>query len=285
MVRKHFPNVRLIANERNLGFAAAANQGIRRSQGRYILLLNPDILNHPASMDGLVQTFDRLSNAGALAPKLLGADGRIQSGYFRKYPSLGQVFFFHTFLTPFSEKSPLLIQKYFDDVRSDSVSVYPVTQIPGGCIMVPRAIIDTVGLLDEQFFLFYEDVDWCLRIRSSGKILYVQPEYSMTHLGARSYGQSDRIWMKARFALSLNMFVDKHGTFLERILTKCITFLNSLVIVILRKIQMSVITGSQRERIANSLLSHKLFLISFLGHYYPRLFASTVKRLSPEKWR
>lgn len=284
MVRNYFPAVRLIANERNLGFAAAANQGIRNASGRYILLLNPDIINHPGTLEGLVKTFDQLPDAGALAPKLLNADGSLQSGYFRKYPSVGQVLFFHTFLAPWSEKSSWLTRKYFEDVRHDADELYTVEQIPGGCIMVSREVVESVGLLDETFFLFYEDVDWCFRIRSSGKKLYVQPKYSMTHLGARSYEQSDRTWMKARFGLSLNLFIDKHGSLVQRIVTRALTFFNSLLIVILRRLQLSIVASSERDRIAKSLQSHKLLLVTFLEHYCPRFFPSNVERLLPEQW-
>jgi len=234
MVNSKFPDVRLIENKSNLGFAAGFNQGVREAQGRYLLILNPDILVREGALAVLFEALESNPEAGAVAPRLLNADGTMQKGYFRRYPSAMQVLLFYTFLAKYANRSQSLLSRYLEDSQESGRLISDVQQIPGGCMMLRREVIDTVGLMDESFLLFFEDVDYCYRMRKHGWKLQVVNTVSMVHLGGRSFRRLDPYWVFQRMTISLNAFVAKHGSLPLKIATFCATFGNSFFIFLFR---------------------------------------------------
>jgi|WetSurMetagenome_2_1015567.scaffolds.fasta_scaffold05961_5 GT2 family glycosyltransferase len=188
MIRQEFPDVRLIANTENAGFARANNQGIAISRGRYILLLNPDTIVIGKSIPAMAAFLDGNREAGAVGPKIRFPDGTIQYTCARNLPSL---------LTGFLDLSGLSYKFPKGRVTGSWQMGYwdhnderDVDAISGACMMVKREVIDRIGLLDEKYFMYGEDIDWCFRIKRGGwKIRYL-PTAEITHFA----GQSSRLY-------------------------------------------------------------------------------------------
>jgi len=182
-IKRDFPKVTIIANNENRGFAAANNQGIKKARGRYLLFLNPDTIVHPLSLDVLMNFMDGNSNAGACGPKLLNRDGTTQPST-RRFPTFRGALYRHTvlrFLGIFrSEYEKLLMKDFNYDGQAD------VDQLSGAALMVRRPVINEVGIMDENFFMFYEEVDLCYRLKQAGWRSVFIPEAVITHLSGRS---------------------------------------------------------------------------------------------------
>lgn len=185
-VRNKFPEVVVIANSQNLGFAAANNQGIEKSQSEYILLLNPDTIIHSDSLDILIEFMDKNEDVGICGPQLLNQDGTIQSSA-RYFPTFRGVLYRHTvirYLGLFKNEYKKWLMKNFDHKTKMDVD-----QVMGAALMIRQSIIEDIGVMDEQFFMYYEEVDLCFRIKQAGWRVVFMPEVVITHLGSQSSGQ------------------------------------------------------------------------------------------------
>jgi GT2 family glycosyltransferase len=183
MVRQRFPQACLIENAQNAGFAAANNQAIRQSQGRHVLLLNSDAQVCPGALQALVAFMEGHPRAGACGPRLLNADGTLQ-------PSC------HPMLTPGREFWRLLFlerlwpratypQRGWDRHRPRQVEV-----IKGACLLLRRAALKQVGLLDERYFMYSEEMDLCYRLLRAGWELWWVPSAAVGHHGQASTDQA-----------------------------------------------------------------------------------------------
>lgn len=183
MVRELFPHVKLISNQSNTGFPRANNQGIRASQGRYVLLLNPDTQVLNDALSAMVTHMDAYPRVGVLGPQLLNSDGTVQSSR-RRFPTLATAFVESTILQRYLPHSSLLQRYYCEDIPPNTIQ--EVDWVTGACMTVRRETIDEVGLLDEDYFMYSEELDWCFRIKKAGwKIVYL-PSARVVH----HYGQS-----------------------------------------------------------------------------------------------
>lgn len=185
MVQAEFPAVRLIQNTENLGFATATNQGLRIGEGRYLLLLNSDTLVHGDVLVESVRRMDAKSDIGMMGCKVLNEDGTTQMTCSR-YPSFVNLVLQTMGLNRL--QYPRWLQRYqmLDWDRNDEREV----DVISGCyLMVRRQTMDRVGLLDESFFLYGEETDWCRRCAEDGWRLVFSPVGSITHLGSGSSRQ------------------------------------------------------------------------------------------------
>lgn len=182
MVRNRFPQVRLIENADNIGFARANNQAIARSQGRYVLLLNSDTEVRPEAVETLVRFIDETPRAGGAGPYLLNADGTQQPSC---YP----------LLTPWREFWRLLFlervwrRATYDMARWDTTTPREVGVIKGACLLVRREALDQVGMLDPQYFMYSEELDLCYRLQQAEWHLYWVPGARVVHYGESSTRQ------------------------------------------------------------------------------------------------
>jgi GT2 family glycosyltransferase len=180
-VRARWSPVRVVDAGDNLGFARANNLGIRRTFGELILLLNPDTIVPPGAIDALVGALDARPDAAAVGPRLVDAEGRAELSFGRM-------------ISPLSE----LRQKVFvkgHDRRLPGISHYveratrrarSVDWVSGACLLVRRADAEAVGLLDERYFMYAEDVDFCAALRSRGRLVLFTPDVEVTHLRGKS---------------------------------------------------------------------------------------------------
>jgi N-acetylglucosaminyl-diphospho-decaprenol L-rhamnosyltransferase len=186
MLEKEFPQVRLIANGENLGFTVGNNQGIAISRGRYILLLNPDTEIVGDVLTTMVEYMDDHPQVGALGPKLLNPDGSIQSSR-RRFPTLATAFLESTILQQWFPDNAVLRRYYIHDRPDDEVQ--EVDWVTGACLLVRRETMEEVGLLDEGFFMYSEELDWCRRIKAQGWEIAYLPTAEVTHHGGQSSEQ------------------------------------------------------------------------------------------------
>ncbi|MDH7480866.1 MAG: glycosyltransferase family 2 protein [Armatimonadota bacterium] len=206
MVEREFPQVKLIKNTSNLGFSRAANIGIKASKGRYILLLNPDSEVQPGALSVLVKFADSNPRAGLFGPKILNADGSLQSSA-RRFPTPLAALFRNTFLGRLFPNNQYVKQYLMADW--DHSSPREVDWLSGAALMLRREMLDEIGLLDERFFMYCEDVDIAYRAKQKGwKAIYF-PEAKIVHFLAKSSDQAPNK-MILTFHQSMYAFYKKH---------------------------------------------------------------------------
>jgi GT2 family glycosyltransferase len=183
MLKEKFPQVAIIQNDHNVGLGKASNQGIEITQGRYILLLNNDTIVNGPSLDAMVEFLDSHPGAAAAGGRLLNPDGSVQSCY-NKFPSLREEFLIATRLGElFWAGFPAII----DDEHIRSVS-----WLGSACLMLRRAALDQVGLLDEEYFIYGDEADLQARLKHAGWEIYYLPHVSTIHYGGGSMNRWGR---------------------------------------------------------------------------------------------
>jgi GT2 family glycosyltransferase len=184
MVREKFPQVRLIANKSNRGFSGATNQALKEAEGKCSLLLNPDTLILEGAIEKMVQFMEKHPEAGALGCKLLNPDRTLQPSC-KSFPNFLNLFFESLSLDKLFPKSRLFGRYYMS--YWDHNDVREVDQPMGSCLMVRKEVIDKVGLIDEQFFCFFDEVDWCYRIKKEGFKIFFTPEARIIHYRGQTF--------------------------------------------------------------------------------------------------
>jgi N-acetylglucosaminyl-diphospho-decaprenol L-rhamnosyltransferase len=205
-VAQRFPAVHLIRNSANVGFAGANNQGIAASTGEYVLLLNSDTLVPPGTVASLVRFMSEHSRVGACGPRLLRPDGTPQPYAYGGDPTLAYLLR--------RGLGRLLLGRSLHDWTTDRM--LEVDWVSGACLLLRRAALEQVGLLDGQFFMYFEDNDLCLRLRRAGWLIYYAPGSAITHLGGQSLRRNPPA--QAAYQNSLRYFYAKHYGPAERVL-------------------------------------------------------------------
>ncbi|MCX6346035.1 MAG: glycosyltransferase family 2 protein [Armatimonadetes bacterium] len=177
--------VQLIKNSKNLGFGMAHNQSISRSNGRYVMLLNPDCrLLEPDVLGKMAAYFDAQPNIGMMGPKIMNLDNTLQYSA-RHYPNMIAGIFRHTFFGKLFPKNRFVRNYLMTDWAHDQVT--DIDWLSGAALMVRRETFKQIGLLDERFFMYCEDVDWCRRAHTGGWRVVYFPMTSISHrIGAAS---------------------------------------------------------------------------------------------------
>lgn len=202
MVRTEFPQVELIANQTNAGYAKAINQVIALSKSPFILILNSDTEVKKDSIHKMLKFMVEHETIGAVGPKLLNPDGSIQPSYNRKFPGLltviGETLFTSSIKYALHKnryvKNYLIKQMYGHHNVNQEVG-----WTGGACLLVRRKSVDEIGVMDENFFFFYEEMEWCLRMKKGGWKVYYLPEAEVVHH-----------WGKSAERVSDRMFIESH---------------------------------------------------------------------------
>lgn len=201
-IARRFPSVHILRNHANRGFAAAVNQGVERSAGKYVCLLNNDARLPQDSLGPLVDYLEANPDAGIVAPQLLHEDGRRQHS-FANIPSLATELLNKSLLR-------LFFPRRFPSKRQEYAEPIDVESVIGACLMIRRDLIRRIGVLDERFFLFLEETDWCLRARAAGSRVVFVPGSRVVHLQGRTRA---KVATRARieYVRSLFSFFRKHN--------------------------------------------------------------------------
>lgn len=183
MVAANFPSAHLIRNTENFGFSKANNQAIAVSKGRYVLLLNSDAAIHPGALDSLVAFADSRPKIGIIGPKVLNPDGSLQFSC-RRFPSMWAGFFRNTLLGHFFPRNRYSREYLMGDF--DHKQPREVDWVSGCAMLLRREMIDSIGALDERFYMYCEDVDICSRAWDAGYQVQFYPDAVVTHAIGRS---------------------------------------------------------------------------------------------------
>jgi GT2 family glycosyltransferase len=186
MVRQEFPQVRLIASSENLGYAGGNNVGAAAAQGRYLFLLNPDTIVKPGALAHMVAYMDGHPQAGALGPQLLWPDGGVQSSR-RRFPTPGSLFWESTLLGQWFPHNRHIQRYHFMDRAEDEPQA--VDWVVGAAILIRRDAWQQVGPLEEGFFMYFEETDWCRRSAAAGWEVHYLPAAQVIHYEGKSSEQ------------------------------------------------------------------------------------------------
>jgi GT2 family glycosyltransferase len=229
MVRAAFPEIELVALDENVGFAAGTNVGLcallqgpgdcgQASAGHrllpdtrslspdYILLLNPDTVVHSGAIEALAAFLDEHPRVGAVGPRLLNPDGSVQPAAFR-FPTLTMT---ALDLFPPGEVLPGRLYNSWWHGRypqeQAAEAPFPIDHPLGACILARREVVEQVGTLDEQFFMYAEEVDWCYRVRQAGWAIWQEPRARVTHVGGAATSQFRSRMLVALYESRLRFF-------------------------------------------------------------------------------
>lgn len=183
ILKTEFSQVHTICLEHNEGFTHPMNLGLRAGQGRYLLQLNPDTLVSPGLLDGLVRFMDQRREVGIATPKVLNRDGTLQKQCRRSAARPLDVLTYFSGLNKLFPKSRFF-GRYLMTYMGDD-DTFEVEAVSGSCMMIRRAVVEEIGYLDDMYFAYQEDTDFCFRARQAGwKIFYV-PTVSLIHFGGQ----------------------------------------------------------------------------------------------------
>jgi GT2 family glycosyltransferase len=206
MVESRFPEARLIRTHKNLGFAAGNNVGYRASTGRYFLLLNSDTVVPRGAITRLVRFADATPTAAFVGPKVLNPDGSLQYSC-RRFPNLRAALLRNTPLARFVRESAAVRDYLMTDWCHDAPRA--VDWLSGCCLLARREAVERIGALDEDYFMYCEDMDWCYRAHAGGWTSVYFPGAQVVHEVGKS---SD--WLPRRMIafhhLSMYLFWRKH---------------------------------------------------------------------------
>lgn len=208
MVAEEFPDVHLIANQENAGFTRANNQALRQCSGKHVVILNPDTEAEPDSLTTLFRYLEAHMDVGAVGPKLLNTDFSLQPNGSR-FPHPLRDFLIVSELRNVSRAA---FERY-SRMRDNFDVECEVEVVSGACMMVRGSVMQQVGMLDEDFFMFFEEVEWCWRIQKAGwKVTYV-PQARVVHHWMGSVRQDSHA-MTARLFQSSALYYKKTGSWL-----------------------------------------------------------------------
>ncbi len=183
-VRERFPDVRVVESE-NRGLGAGWNVGIRETESRYVLILNADAWLRGDALERLVEFADARPRAAVVGPRLLNPDGTLQRSV-RGFPTLWRLATEYFFLRKLAPRTRALNAFYAGGFDHDEAR--EAESVMGACMLVRRDAIDEVGQLDEEFFLFSEETDWCYRFRQAGWEVLFFPAAECVHVGGAAHG-------------------------------------------------------------------------------------------------
>ena len=207
MLKRKFPQVKLIANKENVGFARANNQAIRQSEGEYVLLLNPDTLVEPDTFSKCLDFMDKTPDAGGLGVKMLNGNGEFLPESKRGLPVPSVAFYKIFGLSKLFPKSKKFGAYHLTYLSPDEINAVDV--LSGAFMLMRKSALDKVGLLDEDYFMYGEDIDLSYRITQGGYKNYYFPETRIIHYKGESTKKSSVNYVYA-FYNAMRIFANKH---------------------------------------------------------------------------
>lgn len=216
LVEKKYPEVILIKNDHNVGFASANNQGLAIGTGRYFLLLNSDTIVLPGAIDCLIEIADSNPTVGMVGPKLLNMDGSLQVSW-SNFPSILSELLGGTYRT----RKPV----------PHVPNTFEVDWIMGACMLVRSEVIQDVGRMDEDYFFYSEETDWCFRIKKKSWRIWYTTSGEIYHLGGGSARRGTTIQLVRLYHAKILYFKKNHGNFSSTLLRYGLVLANAFGVV------------------------------------------------------
>jgi GT2 family glycosyltransferase len=223
--RSLLPDAVCLRNNDNAGFASANNQGIGIARGRYVVLLNPDTVAHEGAFDRLLEFMDGNPGVWACGPALLNGDGSPQRTGVR-FPTVWNLLVEALFLDRLFPESRLFGRHR--ELYADMQSPRQVDFVQGSCLLVRRSAIETVGGLDESFFMYFEETDWCKRAQHSGGEVWIVPAARVIHFGGGAFAHYDERRL-VNYHVSLFLYFHKHAPWWKGLMVRAVVACRSLI--------------------------------------------------------
>lgn len=226
MIMMEFPDVKVLAMARNLGFAKANNLAIKQAKGKYIFVLNPDTQVKPGFFRSIYNYMESNPEVGIVGPRILNSDGSTQPSI-RRFPDL-----FSHILIMLKLRNILVENKFLKNyflTDFDYEKEQEVEQIMGAAMMIRRSVFDKIGLFDEKFFVWFEEVDFCLRARKEKIKIKYFPQAELYHEGGRSFSKEAIVRKQIIFNKSLLHYFFKHKAFYQALIIALFVPINILL--------------------------------------------------------
>jgi GT2 family glycosyltransferase len=208
IVRQQFPEVRLFANQKNIGFGKTVNVGLAASSGEFILVLNNDTWMHDGALDALIGFLDANAGVGIVGPKVLSGDGSLQQQCRRKIPTPLAALFYFTGIARLFPTHPRVAGYLM--TAADENTTTEVDAVSGACLMVRRQVVDAIHGFDPDYYLYGEDMDFCWRTKLAGwKVMYF-PGAAITHFGGQGGTGKKKIYATIEWHRAMWIFYRKH---------------------------------------------------------------------------
>ena len=200
-VAKKFPWVRLVKNDQNCGFSIAVNQGVELATGRHLLVLNNDTRLVPPVLEKVVEFLDKTPDAGIVSPQLIYEDGELQHSI-ANFPCFSEMFIGKSILRVlFPGRFPSKLQTFDKPTEVESVV--------GAAMFLRREVVEKIGAIDERFFIFFEETDWCLRAKRAGWKNYLLPDAKIIHHQGQTVNRT-HVRKRVEYAKSLFLYFKKN---------------------------------------------------------------------------
>ncbi len=267
-IKGAFPEVILIRNCQNLGFAAANNRGIRVGRGRYFFLLNSDAVLLGHALDVLVDYMDRHPNVGVVGPQLLDNEGKLHLSA-RLFPTVEYALFEALFLHmifPQSRRFGAQLLSWWDHKTERAVD-----SVEGSAFLIRKSVVDQIGLMDIDYFMYSEEVDWCWRVKSAGYEVVYFPQARVIHYGGGSGTVKDpKLALEA--CRSKILFFRKHYGENETRLLKLALLLGAIARIARLRLLSSIWFGPSRDLALREDKAYRETARYLLRDLCPRMF-------------
>lgn len=207
MLKEEYPSVNLIESKENLGFPKGNNVAIKKARGRYILLLNSDTKVIGECLQNCVKYMDKNPKVGALGCKVELPSGKLDHACKRGFPTPEASLYYFLKLHKFFPDKKKFGEYTMSYVKDDEIA--PVDSLTGAFMMIPKKVVDEVGMLDEEFFMYGEDIDWCFRIKKDGYEVLYYPEEKIIHYKGSS-SKKKKAKTTYEFHRAMILFYNKH---------------------------------------------------------------------------
>lgn len=208
LLRRDWPSVTVIANDHNAGFSRANNQGWQKSRGQYVCFLNPDTEVVDDPFEALMSYLREHSEVGAVGPKLLNSDRSHQLSV-RRFPQFADQAIVLLKLRWLGRIVPAL-RRYQFDPSAESTEPVVVDQIMGACMVMPRTVLADGGSFDEGYWIWFEEVDLCRRLKTKGYDVVYLPTVKIIHHGGQSFAQHVSVMKQLWMMKSLGRYASKY---------------------------------------------------------------------------
>jgi len=227
-LQKNSKIISVIKNKQNVGFAKAVNQGIKNNiKSEYFLLLNPDTVLRNNSLITLINCSTK-NKAGITGGSTTDIQGKENGSYYR-FPNLGIGIFDFTNFRKLTKNDRWHKYFYYQDITNKNIDEFPVDVVTGGYMLINNKTVKKVGYFDEDYFMYLEDVDYCLRTKKAGIKIFHTNQSKILHIGGASSNNKDRI-RHSSWLMSRKMYFLKHHSIIENILVQPIFIVDDLLI-------------------------------------------------------
>lgn len=239
-VKENFPQIHLISNEENVGYTKAMNMGLKKANGDFLVQLNPDTLIQPDTFTKLIYFMRENQDVGICTPKVLNKDGSLQKQCRRSFAHPWDVITYFLGLDRIFPKSKLFGRYLFTFLDEEEVA--DVDAVSGSCMIIRKDVIDDIGFLDEQFFAYQEDADFCFRAKNEGWRVMYYPKASIIHYGGEGGSKnrpyySSYIWHNSYYLYYRKNIANQHFFLVNwfMYLAMASKMIVSMVLIFLRK--------------------------------------------------